>query len=219
MSPPSLPQLQRVLHAGHRPLAMLWVVRLLVWLLVRMVGAVARVRRRAPTLVRLGARAARAGHTAAIATGATALAWASSADDGALWEELWTCAPARAPRANALVAMAALCFHFASLDVAPLTLSFLALNLVAEGSGLAFVLATSALINGSHIREAADAVSPLVLMLFYLLSLQLVEHVRDHCGPAHVKLTRGVGAVAYLEALRWGTLGMLRGWAELRKLM
>ena len=29
----------------------------------------------------------------------------------------------------------------------------------------------------------------------------------------------GVGAVAYLEALRWGTLGMLRGWAELRKLM
>ena len=114
--------------------------------------------------------------------------------------------------------MAALCFHLASLDVAPLTLSFLALNLVAEGSGLAFVLATSALINGSHIREAADAVSPLVLMLFYLLA-QLVEHVRDHCGPAHVRLTRGVGAVAYLEALRWGTLAMMRGWAELRKLM
>ena len=218
MSAVSLPQLQRVLRAGHRPLSVLWVVRLLVWILVRMVGAVARVQRRAPTLSRLGARAARAAHTAAIATGATALAWASTADDNALWEELRTCAPARAPRANALVAMASLCFHFASLEVVPLTLSFLALNLVAHGSGLAFVLATSALINGSHISGAADAVSPLVLMLFYLLSLQVVEHVRAHCGPAHVELTRGVGAIAYVEALRWGTLGMLRGWAALRKL-
>ena len=205
-----LARLQHMAYSADRPLVLFWILRRASASLVWTIAVLLRLEDRTPSLVRLAVRTRNAAAYAATATAAVMLACASASDSGALWSELGACVPAQASRTNALIAASSLMVHFSTLEWAPSVLSYLCLALVGRASSMAFVLASSALVNGSRISQSRDAATPAVLMAFYLSSLQLSEHVRETCGPAQKQSASTVAIVCYLEALRWGSLSLWR---------
>ena len=65
------------------------------------------------------------------------------------------------------------------------------IRLLARASGLAFLLALSALINGSRVVARRDAYTPGLLASYYMLCLQVADAVRSKCGPAHANVATG----------------------------
>ena len=208
----SLKPLQRALLHADQPLTVLWFLRVGCLVTIVMVSDKLQVARRAPALHRFAGRTARSFHFAAIATAAVALAWSTITDHGALWRELGACAPARSTRVNGLITGAAFLVHFASCHWSTTVLTILTFGLLARASGLAFLLALSALINGSRVVARRDAYTPGLLASYYMLCLQVADAVRSECGPAHANVATGFSGVCYLEALRWGSLSMYRMW-------
>ncbi len=208
-----LEPLQLALRYADQPLTLLWFLRVGGLVTVVMASDKLDVARRAPALHRLTGRTVRSLHYAAVATAAVALAWATVTDHGALWRELGACTPARSPRVNGLIAGAGLLVHFASCHWITTLLSILTFGLIGRESGLAFLLALSALVNASRIVSRRDAYTPALLMAYYMMCLQVADAVRAECGPAHAGTAAGVRGVCYLEALRWGSLSMYRMWS------
>ena len=209
----SLQQLQRALRHADTPLTLLWFVRLAALVVVVTASRVLKLERRAPALRRVVLRTARALHSAALATAAVALAWATVSDGGALWRELGDCAPATSARVNGLIAGAALIVHFAACHWGTVTLSVLTLGLVGRASGLAYVLALSTLLNATKLNARPDPYTPVAVMSWYMGGLQLSERVRSECGPEHARIAGAVNAILYAEAVRWGSLALWRMWA------